>query len=53
MDQCKARTVGGTRCKLNVAAPSPSLCKRHQATVARGTVVVNIETGRKFPQPKR
>ncbi len=53
MDQCKARTGGGTRCKANVAPPSRSLCKLHQATVARGTAVVNIETGRKFPKPKR
>ena len=52
MEQCKAKTREGARCKSKIVPPSRSLCKRHQDTVARGTEVVNFDTGRKFPRSK-
>lgn len=51
MPQCKAETASRTQCVSEVAAPSRSLCKRHQNVVAAGKAVFNFETGRKFPAP--
>ena len=49
MPQCKAQTANGTQCASQVVAPSRTLCKRHQNTLASGKPVINAETGRKFP----
>jgi hypothetical protein len=49
MIQCSAATAMGTRCVFAVKAPSKSLCGKHLNAVARGTVVTNADTGRKFP----
>ena len=52
MAQCKARTAKGTQCPFQVVAPSRSLCGTHQRTLARGTRVLNADTGRAFPKPR-
>ena len=49
MPQCKAATTSGTQCASEIAAPSRSLCKRHQAMLSSGKPVRNVETGRAFP----
>ena len=51
MAQCKAQTAKGTRCTFSAAKPSRSLCRRHQDALARGSRVVNAESGRAFPKP--
>ena len=52
MAQCKAGTAKGTRCTFPAAPPSRSLCGRHQKALARGSRVVNAETGRAFAKPR-
>lgn len=52
MAQCAARTASGSRCVQKVASPSRNLCKQHQNVLARGSTVVNAETGRKFPKSR-
>ena len=52
MEQCKAGTAKGTRCTYQAAPPSRSLCGRHQNALARGSRVVNAQTGRAFPKPR-
>ena len=52
MAQCKAGTAKGTRCTYPAAPPSQSLCGRHQNALARGSRVVNAQTGRAFPKPR-
>lgn len=53
MAQCGAATAKGTRCVFPVKAPSRSLCGKHQNALARGSVVTNAASGRKFPAPRR
>lgn len=52
MPQCQARTARGKQCASSVAAPSRSLCKRHQTVLATGKPVMNFGSGRKFPAPR-
>ena len=52
MDQCKAKTGKGSRCVAQVKAPPRSLCGRHANALARGSDVVNFESGRRFPKPR-
>ena len=49
MSQCLAHTALNTQCAQQVKPPSRSLCGTHANAVARGTVVVNHQSGRKFP----
>lgn len=49
MPQCKAETADEKQCSSPIAAPSRSLCKRHQSGLATGKPVFSFETGRKFP----
>ena len=51
MAQCKAATAAGSQCVSEAVAPSRTLCKRHQTSLASGKALVNFETGRKFPAP--
>lgn len=53
MAQCSAATANATRCVFSVKAPSKNLCGQHQNALARGTVVTNAETGRKFPAARK
>lgn len=52
MAQCKARTAKGVQCRSQVAPPSRSLCGTHQRALARGSRVINADTGRAFPKPR-
>jgi hypothetical protein len=36
-----------------VKSPSKGLCGKHQNALARGSVVANGATGRKFPAPRK
>ena len=49
MPQCKARTASGKQCASPVAAPSRTLCKRHQNQLAAGSTVINFGTGKPIP----
>ena len=53
MAQCSAATAKGTRCVFPVTPPSRSLCGKHLNALARGSVVTNAETGRKFPAARK
>ena len=52
LDQCKAETKAGTRCRQKITLASRSLCKRHQDALLGGERVTSAATGRPFSKPK-